>query len=90
MKAAKKERRLFERRYVAYDAQLSIPNARRIYPCRIRDVTDAGLGLRLDNSPLLPLDFHLSFDGFLTTLECQLVWRHGAFMGVALKATFRG
>jgi hypothetical protein len=50
------------------DALLSIPRLRNIYSCGVRDLSDRGIGLRLNDLPLLPTEFNLSLDGFRTTL----------------------
>jgi hypothetical protein len=63
------------------DALLSIPRLRNIHSCGVRDLSDSGIGLRLNDLPLLPTEFNLSLDGFRTTLACRLIWRDGVFAG---------
>jgi hypothetical protein len=77
-----RERRAVERKRIYQDALLSIPRLRNIQACSLRDLSDRGIGLRLNNLPLLPTEFNLSLDGFRTTLACRLIWRDGAFAGV--------
>ncbi len=37
-----------------------------LFPCCVRDVTNLGAGIRLEGLNILPLEFDLSFDNFLT------------------------
>ena len=77
-----RERRAVERKRIYQDALLAIPRLRNIHSCSLRDLSDSGAGLRLNNLPLLPTQFNLSLDGFRTTLACRLIWRDGAFAGL--------
>jgi len=76
------ERRAAERRRTHRDALLSIPRLRGVYSCGVLDLSDGGVGVRLNDLPLLPIEFNLSFDGFRTTLACRLVWRNGDLAGI--------
>ncbi|MBA4034889.1 MAG: PilZ domain-containing protein [Bradyrhizobium sp.] len=76
------ERRAAERRRTHRDALLSIPRLRGVHSCGVRDLSDGGVGVRLNDLPLLPTEFNLSFDGFRTTLACRLVWRNGDLAGI--------
>ncbi len=55
---------------------------RGVHSCGVRDLSDGGVGVRLNDLPLLPTEFNLSFDGFRTTLACRLVWRNGDLAGI--------
>jgi len=67
-----RERRAAERTWGAYrDALLSIPRLKHVHSCRVRDLSNEGAGLHLNGLPLLPSEFHLSLDGFHTTLACR-------------------
>jgi hypothetical protein len=52
----------------------------------VRDVTNAGAGVRLSGLGILPVEFGISFDGFRTMRTCRLMWREGDFLGVVLKS----
>jgi hypothetical protein len=56
-----------------------------VHPYTVRDVTNAGAGIRSQNYQLMPIEFALSFDNFRTIRECRLIWRDGDFLG----ATFQ-
>lgn len=77
-----RDRRDVERKWIYRDALLSIPRVRSVHSCAVRDLSDRGIGLRLNGLPLLPCEFNLSLDGFRTTLACRLVWRDGDFAGI--------
>jgi PilZ domain len=85
-----RERRAAERKWIYRDALLSIPHLRSVYSCGMRDLSDRGVGLRLDGLPLLPTEFNLSLDGFRTTLGCRLIWRVDDFAGIAFRPTAIG
>jgi hypothetical protein len=55
-------------------------------PCYVRDITDGGVGIRLQHLPLLPIDFLLSLDQFKNARICRLTWRDGDFAGAAFEA----
>jgi hypothetical protein len=75
----------FERRSIArtkIDKGALIFFIEKVHPCTVRDVTNAGAGIRVQNYQLMPIEFALSFDNFRTIRECRLIWRHGDFFGV--------
>jgi hypothetical protein len=53
-----------------------------IYSCSVRDVTNLGAGIRLNQVIIIPFEFVISFDNFRTTRQCRLIWRDGDFVGV--------
>jgi hypothetical protein len=52
----------------------------------VRDITDVGAGIRIQESPAVPLNFELSFDNFHGIRKCQLIWRDVNFIGVTFDA----
>jgi len=85
-----RERRVAERTWAYRDALLSIPRLKHVHSCRVRDLSNEGAGLHLNGLPLLPSEFHLSLDGFHTTLVCRLIWRDGDFVGVVFQPASYG
>jgi hypothetical protein len=79
------ERRCVERRWIYQSALLSVPQLKFIDTCRLRDLTEKGAGIRIEKLPLLPIEFELSIDGFLSRKQCQLIWRQGDFVGVRFR-----
>jgi hypothetical protein len=51
--------------------------------CRVRDVTNVGAGILLYGLNIVPSEFGISFDNFLTMRACRMIWRNGDFVGVA-------
>lgn len=76
------ERRSIGRTKIGKTALLFLSSERGVFSCGVRDVTNIGAGIRLDEVHFLPPDFELSFDNFLTVRKCRLVWRQGDFIGV--------
>ena len=63
--------------------------SRGVFSCGVRDLSDRGAGVRLNDLPLLPTEFDISIDGFRTTLAC-LMWRDGDIAGIAFRPTATG
>jgi hypothetical protein len=79
------ERRTFGRTKILKRAKLFFNAQREPIDCGVRDVTNAGAGIRADGLNIIPVSFELSFDNFLTVRKCCLIWRNGDFLGVAFK-----
>jgi hypothetical protein len=84
-----RERRAAERKSIHREALLSFPRSRGVFSCGVRDLSDRGAGVRLNDLPLLPTEFDISIDGFRTTLAC-LMWRDGDVAGIAFRPTATG
>jgi hypothetical protein len=54
--------------------------------CCVRDVTNHGAGIRLNGLNIVPSEFGISFDNFLTMRRCRLIWREGDFIGAAFES----
>jgi hypothetical protein len=80
------ERRTFGRTKILKRAKLFFNAQREPIDCGVRDVTNAGAGIRADGLNIIPVSFELSFDNFLTVRKCCLIWRNGDFLGVAFKS----
>ena len=79
------DRRSIGRTRIAKGASLFFASQRGVHACLVRDVTNVGAGMRVSNSPVLPLGFELSFDNFHTVRKCRLIWRDGEYIGVAFE-----
>ena len=83
---SRQERRAVERTWRDRGALVVLPGLRSVYSCRVRDLSIKGAGLQLPTeAALVPTDFKLSFDGFLHSFECRLIWRHVNFIGIEFK-----
>ena len=56
------------------------------HACCVRDATNDGAGIRLNDLNILPFNFAISFDNFRTMRRCRLIWRNGDFVGVAFES----
>jgi hypothetical protein len=79
------ERRSVGRTKILKGALLFFSGTTGVHACTVCDVTNLGAGIRGQGLKVLPLDFALSFDNFLTVRMCQLIWRQGDFLGVAFE-----
>ena len=77
------ERRSIGRTKIAKTAMLFFVGQTGVRSCVVRDVTNVGAGIRIQDLPALPLNFELSFDNFRTARKCLLIWRDGDSVGVA-------
>jgi hypothetical protein len=77
------ERRSIGRTKIDKGALLFIRGNTGVQSCIVRDVTNRGAGISARDLQIMPLDFELSFDGFRTARNCQLIWRQGDFLGIA-------
>ncbi len=80
------ERRSIGRTKIAKGAVLFFAGQVGVRACTVRDITNVGGGVRIQDLPALPLHFELSFDNFRTARRCRLIWRDGDFIGVAFNA----
>jgi hypothetical protein len=79
------ERRSKGRTTTNRDALIFFNGNDAVHPCCVRDVTNDGAGVRLDGLSVMPSEFGISFDRFLTMRECRMIWREGDFLGVVFK-----
>jgi hypothetical protein len=80
------ERRSIGRTKILKGALIFFSEKTGVQSCTVRDVTNAGAGIRAKNLRIMPLDFALSFDAFRTLRMCRLIWREGDFLGVAFES----
>lgn len=80
------EQRSLGRAKVSRNARLRFNARRGAIDCGLRDLTEAGAGIRVDRINIIPLTFELSFDNFRTARACRLIWRDGDFVGVAFRS----
>jgi hypothetical protein len=79
------DRRSIGRTKISKDALLFFSEKTGVHSCTVRDVTNLGAGVRIQDLKVVPLDFALSFDNFRSVHMCLLIWRQGDFLGVAFK-----
>ena len=81
------ERRSVGRTRINREALLFFHGQADVFPCCVRDATNSGAGIRLEDLNVLPVEFYLSFDRFRTARKCRLMWRDADFVGVAFDDT---
>jgi hypothetical protein len=79
------ERRSVGRTLINRSALLFFRGRDGVFSCCVRDVTNAGAGVRLEALNVLPVEFDLSFDNFRSARRCRLIWREVDFIGVAFE-----
>jgi len=77
------ERRSVGRTTISKNALLFFDAQRGVFTCGVRDITNGGAGIRLQDLGVFPLNFELTFDNFHTIRRCRLIWRQGDLAGVA-------
>jgi len=82
---AEKERRAVGRTRINRSALVFFHGQSTVFSCSVRDVTNSGVGIRLETLNVLPVEFYLSFDRFRTARECRLIWRDVDFLGIAFE-----
>ena len=85
LKSAGRERRAIGRTRINRSALLYFQGGAGFFPCCVRDATNSGASVRLEQLNVLPVEFDLSFDNLRTVRECRLVWRDADFVGVAFR-----
>jgi hypothetical protein len=83
-------RRDIERRVVGHttinrDVLAHFAGQEGIHRCCVRDVTNRGVGLRLNGLNIVPFEFGISFDNFRTMRRCRMIWRDRDFVGAAFE-----
>jgi hypothetical protein len=80
------QRRSVGRTRIDRTAMLFYHGRASVFSCCVRDVTNAGAGLRLKALDVIPVKFDLSFDNFRTVRQCRLIWRDDDFLGLAFES----
>ena len=87
LQSAGTERRATGRTRINRDALLFFHGQADVFACCVRDATNSGAGIRLEDLNVLPVEFYLSFDRFRTARKCRLVWREADFVGAVFEDT---
>jgi hypothetical protein len=79
------ERRAIGRTTINREMLMFFTGHDRVHECCVRNLTNHGAGLRMNGVNIVPSEFGISFDRFLTMRLCRLIWRDGDFLGVAFE-----
>jgi hypothetical protein len=80
------ERRAIGRTLINRGVLLHFAGCDGVHSCCVRDVTNLGAGIRLNDLNIIPSEFGVSFDNFRTMRRCRLIWRDGDFVGVTFES----
>ncbi len=79
------ERRRTERLKTTNGALLFSDQERGVHTCALRDISETGVGIRLNDDDAVAPIFKITSDNFRSVQTCQVIWSRGRYVG----ATFR-
>jgi hypothetical protein len=75
------ERRQVDRLKTTSGALLFSSQQRGVFSCALRDISDTGVGLRLNDRDVIAPTFKITLDNFRNVQTCQLIWSRGRYVG---------
>jgi PilZ domain len=79
------ERRQVDRLKNTSGALLFSNRQRGVFSCALRDISESGVGLQLNERDVVPPTFKITLDNFRNVQTCQVIWSRGRYIG----ATFQ-
>src|ERR1700752_1573711 len=80
------ERRRIDRLKTTRGGLLFTDARRGVLACALRDVSDAGVGLRFNDGDVVDPVFKMTADNFRSVRTCQVVWSRGRYVGATFGA----
>jgi c-di-GMP-binding flagellar brake protein YcgR len=80
------ERRRVYRLKTTSGALLFSSRERGVFSCALRDISDTGVGLRLNDGHAIAPIFKVTLDNFRNVRTCQVVWSRGRYIGATFGA----
>lgn len=80
------ERRQIDRVKTTSGALLFSDRQRGILSCALRDISDVGVGLRLNDQDVITPVFKVTLDNFRNVRTCQVIWSRGRYIGATFRA----
>jgi hypothetical protein len=77
------ERRQVDRLKTTSGALLFSGQQRGVFSCALRDISDTGVGLRLNDRDVVAPTFKITLDNFRNVQTCQLIWSRGRYVGAS-------
>lgn len=77
------ERRQVERRKTTSGALIFSSRQRGIFSCALRDISETGLGLRINDGDYINPTFKMTLDNFKNVRSCQVIWSRGRYIGAS-------
>jgi hypothetical protein len=81
------ERRQASRSKTTRAALMFFDQRRGVFTCELRDITDLGIGLRLNDPDVMAPTFKLTLDNFDSVQLYQLIWARGHYVGAIFGPT---
>ena len=79
------ERRQVDRLKTTQGALIFYDQQRGVRSCALRDVSDSGVGLRLNDQDVIAPVFKMTLDNFRNVQTCAVVWSRGRYIGAMVK-----
>ena len=80
------ERRQVDRIKAANGTLIFSDRQRGVRSCAVRDISDAGVGLRLNDRDVITPIFKMTLDNFRNVRTCQVIWSRGRYVGATFDA----
>ena len=80
------ERRQIDRVKTASGALIFSDRLRGVRSCGVRDISDAGVGLQLNDQDVITPLFKMTLDNFRNVQTCQVIWSRGRYIGATFNA----
>jgi hypothetical protein len=75
------ERRQVDRLKTTSGALLFSNRQRGVLCCALRDISDSGVGLQLNEREAIAPTFKITLDNFKNVQICQVIWSRGRYLG---------
>lgn len=80
------ERRQVDRLKTTRGALIFSDRQRGIRSCALRDISDTGVGLQLNDQDVITPVFEMTLDNFRNVQTCQVIWSRGRYIGATFDA----
>ena len=80
------ERRQVDRFKNTSGALLFSNQQRGVFSCALRDISDSGVGLQLNDQDVITQVFKMTLDNFRNVQTCQVIWSRGRYIGATFNA----
>ena len=84
------ERRHLERQKTTSGALIFSNRQRGIFSCTLRDISDTGVGLRINDGDIIDPSFKITLDNFESVRSCQISWLRGRYLGASFSTEHPG
>ena len=84
------DRRQVDRLKTTGGALIFFHQQRGVFSCTLRDISDTGVGLRLNDPGVIAPSFKITLDNFTSVQSCQVVWSRGHYIGATFSTGHSG